>query len=248
MARRFENKVAIVTGAASGIGLATAQRLVAEGARVAVWDRHTNDTVERLGLEQGAAGVFVEQLDVTDAPAVHAAVTRLIGVTNHLDILVNCAGVTYGYVDALRLSDAAWRSHWETNVTGALYCTQAAVPRMKAAGAGRIINLGSILAAHGFPGQSAYAASKAALLALTRVWAREFAPFGITVNAVSPGYIQTSMNRANPADFVKLVIGRTPLRRLGTADEVAAVITFLASDEASFVTGAVLPVDGGLSA
>jgi NAD(P)-dependent dehydrogenase (short-subunit alcohol dehydrogenase family) len=247
MGGRFDTRVAIVTGAARGIGLATAARLRDEGATVAIWDLTPSADVERLTEAADSARVLFDRVDVRDTNAVAAAVERVVERAGRLDVLVNNAGVTDLYLETLRMSEAAWQRVLDVNLTGAVHCVQAAVPRMKANGYGRIVNLSSIFAERGFPGQSAYAASKSALLALTRVWAHEFAAMGVTVNAVSPGYIDTPMNRANPPDFVKFVLARTPLKRLGGPDDVAAAIAFLASEEAGFITGAVLPVDGGLS-
>jgi 3-oxoacyl-[acyl-carrier protein] reductase len=247
MTARFEGRTAIVTGAARGIGLATVRRLLDEGARVGAWDVRESEELAALAAAHGESRVLVERIDVRDAAAVRAGVSRLKAAWAKLDILVNNAGVTFGYMPAVGLSEKAWETIIDTNVAGALHCAQAAVPVMTDGGGGRIVNLSSILGENGFPGQSAYGASKAALIGLTRVWAREFAPFGITVNAVSPGYIVTPMNEPNPPRFVELVIERTPLKRLGEAEEVAAAILFLASDDAAFITGAVLPVNGGLT-
>jgi NAD(P)-dependent dehydrogenase (short-subunit alcohol dehydrogenase family) len=245
--RRFEGVVAVVTGGGGGIGLATAERLLAEGARVAVWDVRLSDAIASV-RDRAGDRLLTDIVDVCDAGAVQAAASRLVEAAGGIDVLVNNAGLTDGYREAMQITDASWHRVMDTNVAGALHCAQACVPAMQARGRGRIVNLSSVFADHGFPGQSAYAASKSAIVALTRVWAREFAPLGITVNAVSPGYIRTPMNAGHPEPFTNLVVGRTPLRRVGEAAEVAAAIAFLASDDAAFITGTVLPVDGGLTA
>ncbi|MEO6325190.1 MAG: SDR family NAD(P)-dependent oxidoreductase [Thermoanaerobaculia bacterium] len=242
-ARRLEGRVAVITGGASGIGLATARRFLAEGASVSIWDLDPSHAVEELHSEGPVSG---EPLDIRDGARVTVAAARVSERLGRVDILINNAGITRGYLDALRVSDEDWHAILDTNVTGALHCMQALVPGMKARGWGRILNVTSVLAASGFPGQTAYAASKSAIEGVTRVWASEFGPFGITVNAVRPGYIDTPMNAANGPGLVRHALARTPLGRLGLADDVASAFLFLASDDAAFITGAILPVDGGL--
>lgn len=245
--RRFAGKVAVVTGGGGGIGLATAERLLADGASVAVWDVRTSDRAAALAVEAPDRW-WVDLVDVRDREAVAAATARLVDAAGGIDILVNNAGLTDGYREAADMTDESWSRVMDTNVSGAWHCAQACLPAMRARGGGRIVNISSVFADHGFPGQSAYAASKAAIVAMTRVWARELAAAGITVNAVSPGYIRTPMNAGHPEPFTNLVVGRTPLRRIGEANEVAAAIAFLVSDDAAFITGTTLPVDGGLTA
>lgn len=241
--RRFEERVAVVTGGGSGIGLATARRLLAEGAAVAVWDLEPAGA--RAALEAPAGRCAVESVDVRNAAAVRNAGGRAEQAFGRIDILVNAAGVTAGYRDALSLNDDLWSRILDTNALGALHAVKAVVPAMAERGRGSVVSVSSVLAGAAVPGQTAYAASKSALEAMTRVWAREFGPTGVRVNAVRPGYIDTPMNAANGPEVVRHVLSRTPLGRTGTADEVADALLFLASDEASFITGAILAVDGG---
>lgn len=238
-AGRLSGKIAVVTGGARGIGRATAERFRSEGAEVVIWD---------LDAGQGANPIAgVECLDVADASAVMAAAAALSERLPGIDILINNAGINLSRSPAVgEVTAEEWRRVLDVNLSGALHCTQALLPQLRRRGGGRIVNFSSILAVAGFPGQTAYAAAKAGLLGLTRVWARELGPFGITVNAVVPGYIDTAMNSATAVEFRKAIVARTALRRLGTADDVARVCLFLASDDAAFVTGAAIPVDGGL--
>ena len=187
------------------------------------------------------------EVDLRDAAAVRFEAGRVLETAGRVDILVNNAGVTRGFVSAELLPSSAWDLIFDTNARGAFHAVQAVVPAMKARGYGRILNISSVLARYGFPGQTAYAASKAAIEGMTRVWAREFGPWGITVNAVAPGYVRTAMNEANGPEVERRVRERTPLGRLGESEDVAQAFLFLASAEASFVTGAVLAVDGGFT-
>jgi 3-oxoacyl-[acyl-carrier protein] reductase len=239
---RLDGRVAIVTGASRGIGRATALLFRAEGAVVIGWDLSWQEPPG-----PGDAEDLRAEVDLRDAAAVRVEASRVLEAAGRVDILVNNAGVTRGFVPAESLPPAAWDLILDTNARGALHAVQAVVPAMKARGYGRILNVSSVLARHGFPGQTAYAASKAAIEGMTRVWARELGPWGITVNAVAPGYVRTAMNEANGPDVERQVRERTPLGRLGESEDVAHAFLFLASAEASFVTGAVLPVDGGFS-
>jgi 3-oxoacyl-[acyl-carrier protein] reductase len=242
----LQTRVAVITGGGSGIGLATARRFLAEGVRVEVWDLAPEGALATLGGEGWGEAIGGEAVDVRDRGAVARAAARLVAAAGRIDILVNNAGVTLGYLDLGLVTDEAWSLILDTNLKGAVNCAQAVAPIMKRQRWGRIVNVASILARFGMPGQTAYAASKAALVGLTRVWARELGGFGINVNAVSPGYIRTPMNARNEPELVRQVLDRTPVGRLGEPEDVASALAFLCSESASFVNGVVLPVDGGL--
>lgn len=240
---RLAGKAAVVTGGGRGIGRAVAELFAAEGAAVVVWE--LAQPGERWWEASGDA-ITVEAVDVADGAAVAVAAGRAAAGFGGVDVLVNNAGVNLAqqpHLDELTLEEL--QHLLDVNLKGAVSCAQALLPAM-AGRRGRIINVSSILAAQGFPGHAAYAASKAALEGLTRVWARELGPRGITVNAVAPGFIDTEMNAGLQPDLRRGVVGRTALRRLGTPEDVARVCLFLASADAAFVTGACLPVDGGL--
>ena len=237
---RLEGRIAVVTGGARGIGRATVELFRAEGARVVVWD---------VAAESASpSGDDFERLDVADGAAVAVAAARLGERLPGIDVLINNAGINLARAPAVGdVSEEEWRRVVDVNLTGTLHCTQALLPLLLRRGGGRIVNFSSVLATAGFPGQTAYAASKAGILGLTKVWARELGPRGITVNAVVPGYIDTAMNNPNAGEFRKAIVGRTALRRLGAVEDVARVCLFLVSDDAAFVTGAAIAVDGGLS-
>jgi len=242
----LEGRVALVTGAARGIGAATALALAEAGARVAVVDRDA-EGIERTADAIGRAGsdALAIPADVTDAPAMERAVDTVVAEWGRLDVLVNNAGIVR---DATlgKVSDEDWTATLDVNLRGTMIGTRAALRPMRAAGAGRILSATSVVARMGNYGQTAYAASKAGIIGLTRAWARELGPLGITANAVAPGFIDTEMARGVPEKVLSALLQRTAARRLGRPEEVAAVYVFLASDLASFINGAVVGVDGGL--
>ena len=242
----LEGRVAMITGAARGIGAATAHTFVEAGARVALVDRDAEGlerTADQVGVRGGDALGFVA--DVAAANAVAAAVAKTVAEWGRLDILVNNAGVVRD-ARLAEVEDSDWRETLEVNLQGAMNCARAVVPHMLGAGFGRILSASSIVARAGNYGQTAYAASKGGIVAMTRVWARELGPKGITANAVAPGFIDTDMVRSVPPKVLAQVAARIPAGRLGRPEEVANVYLFLASDLASFINGAVVGVDGGL--
>ncbi|HEY0928355.1 MAG TPA: beta-ketoacyl-ACP reductase [Gemmatimonas sp.] len=246
---------AVVTGGANGIGLATVRRLAASGARVAIWDRVAavgTAAVQSL-TDSGLDVIFIE-VDVTDTAAVHAAVAETTARFGRLDILINNAGIVRdAQLVKLRdgevsggMSDADFDAVIAVNLKGVYTCTQAVVPHMLANRWGRIVNASSVVAANGNFGQTNYVAAKAGVIGMTQVWARELGRRGITVNAIAPGFIATDMTAAIPPAVLASMKAATPLARLGTPEDVANAYCFLASEQAGFINGAVLGVDGGL--
>ncbi|GIF47426.1 3-oxoacyl-[acyl-carrier protein] reductase [Asanoa ferruginea] len=251
MSARFADRVAIVTGAAQGIGAATARRLASEGARVAVVDLDADRSGAAADEIKAAGGIATGYgCDVTDAEAVAAMVDAVVADHGRLDILINNAGITRDNM-LFKMPAAEWDAVITTNLTSMFLCCQAAQKPMVTARYGKIVNLSS-RSALGNRGQVNYAAAKAGVQGLTATLAIELGPFNINVNAVAPGYIATAMTAATatrvgaaPEDHQRMAADATPLRRVGQPDEVASVIAFLASDDASYVSGQTLYVNGG---
>jgi len=249
---RLENRYAIITGGSNGIGRATVRRFIAEGAQVAIWDLDT-EAAQSLITELGSKQVIYQPVDVTDPDSVTTASQKCFQEWGKIDILINNAGILHDaqlvkYKDnevqgimSLKTFDEVI----DVNLRGTFICTRAIVPYMIKQKYGRVISTTSIVGIYGNFGQTNYAASKSGVIGMTRVWSRELGRYNITVNAVAPGFIETDMVRQMPADILQLMIDRTPLRRLGKPDEIANVFLFLASDEASFISGAVISADGG---
>jgi 3-oxoacyl-[acyl-carrier protein] reductase len=235
-----------VTGASQGIGRETALALAEAGAKVVVAARKEEKLVALAGAIADAGGeAFALKMDVADAEQVKAGFKRVIEKFGRLDILVNNAAVTRDGL-AMRMKKDDWDAVLQTNLTGAHLCIQQALPTMMKARAGRIINISSIVAQMGNAGQANYVAAKAGLIGLTKAIAIEIASRGITVNAVAPGFIETPMTDVLPDKVKEELKVRIPLGRMGSARDVAAAIVFLASDEAGYITGHVLNVNGGM--
>jgi 3-oxoacyl-[acyl-carrier protein] reductase len=241
----LRDKVAIVTGASRGIGRDVALLLAARGARVVAAARgeHASDTVAAIGAAGGLGEMA--SLDVTDSGAVEALVSGTVGRHGRIDILVNNAGITRDQL-LIRMKRDDWDQVIATNLTAAFTCTQAVIRPMIKQRAGRIVSISSVVGQVGNAGQSNYAASKAGLIGFSKALAREVASRGVTVNVIAPGLIDTDMTRAVALKAQGDWAAQIPLGRLGTTADVAAAVCFLASDEASYITGQVLAVNGGM--
>jgi len=244
---RFGNQVAIVTGAGRGIGHAIAVRLASEGARIAVVSRtelNANRTAEEINAQfAGLAKAYA--VDVAEQAAVKKLTEQILTDFSRVDILVNNAGLTRDGL-SMRMSEQDWDVVVDTNLKGAFNFIQAVERPMIKQRSGRIINIASVAGIIGNAGQANYAASKAGLIGLTKVIARELASRGITSNAVAPGFISTDMTQDLPEALKAGVIGQIPLGKFGEPADIAGAVAFLASAEAAYITGQVLTVDGGL--
>jgi len=246
MDKRFENKAALVTGGSRGIGKAIVRRLAEEGAQVLFTGRN-GETIRKTKEEFQDEGLKVDGIaaDVANPESAAATVSHCIDTFGKIDILVNNAGISKDAL-AIRMKDSDWDDVLNINLKGAFsFCRAVAKPMMKAR-YGRIINISSVIGLMGNPGQVNYAAAKAGMIGMSKSLAKELAPRGITVNAVAPGFIETDMTSGMKEEMLEKVVSSIPLGRIGKAEDIAAMTAFLASDEASYITGKVFAVDGGL--
>lgn len=242
----FSNKVVIITGGADGIGKAASQRFAREGANVVIWDfneEKSRQTVAEIKEEGGVAHYM--KVNTADFAMVSEAASQTHRMFGQIDVLINNAGITRDST-IKKMSPEQWQQVVDVNLTGVFNCIKAVVEYMLEQGKGRIINTSSVVALYGNFGQTNYVATKAGLIGMTKTLAKELGRKGITVNAVAPGFIATEMVAKMPEQLLSSMRDKTPLGRLGKPEEIAAAYAFLASDEASFVNGAVLSVDGGV--
>jgi 3-oxoacyl-[acyl-carrier protein] reductase len=244
-AKRFQDKVAMVTGGAAGIGQATALAFASEGAKVVILDLAAKGEEVAEKIKQDGGDAFFIQTNVSNSDEVQAAVKTAIDTYGQIDILVNNAGITRDNL-IMKMKDEDWELVLRVNLFSTYHCSKAVVRPMMRKRYGRIINVASVVGLAGQAGQTNYAASKAGIIGFTKSLAKEVGSRNITVNAIAPGFIKTALTDVLPEEMVKAAIENTPLGRLGEVEDVAKAVLFLASDDAAFITGQVLTVDGGL--
>jgi 3-oxoacyl-[acyl-carrier protein] reductase len=239
----FADRTAVVTGGAAGIGLAVSERLAASGATVVLWDRDAS----ALARAQAALGgkTATHALDVSDAEAVARAAEATIKEQGRVDVLVCSAGITGPNTTTWEYPVAAWRQVIDVNLNGLFYCNRAVVPAMRAQDYGRIVNIASVAGKEGNPNASAYSASKAAVIGLTKSLGKELAKTGIRVNCVTPAAVRTAIFDQMTQQHIDFMLSKIPMGRFGTVNEIAALVCWLASEECSFSTGAVFDLSGG---
>jgi len=242
----LKDKVAIITGSGQGIGKATALLFAREGATVIVaeYNKDTGEAVATEINEAGGEGRFV-QVDIANRESVQALISDVLETNGNIDVLVNNAGVIKDNT-LEKMTDEEFDRVISVNLRGTYICTKEAAEIMRKQGSGVILNAASVVALYGNFGQTNYVASKAGVIGMTKVWARELGKYGIRVNAVAPGFISTDMIKDIPENVIEMMLKKVPLRRMGQIEEVASVYAWLASDDASYVTGTVINVDGGV--
>ncbi|MFZ4063129.1 MAG: 3-oxoacyl-ACP reductase FabG [Polynucleobacter sp.] len=243
MSKRLKDKVAIITGAAKGIGFVTAQRFAQEGAKVMIADMNLEAVKEAAEQIPGAEAYA---MNVTDRASIQAVVDHIIKRHGRIDILINNAGITQD-ARLIKMTEAQFDAVIDVNLKGVFNCTQLVVPHMLEACSGAVVNASSVVGIYGNFGQTNYSATKFGVIGFTKTWARELGPKGIRVNALCPGFIATEMVTAMPEKILQDIERRSWLGRLGTPEEMANVYLFLASDEASYVNGVALEASGGIS-
>jgi 3-oxoacyl-[acyl-carrier protein] reductase len=241
---RLKDKIALITGGANGIGLATTERFVKEGAKVVLWDVSDKGKDVAAQLKKDGYQIAFNKVSVSDTDDVQRAMGEAIQQFGRIDILINNAGITRDRT-LLKMSRKEWDDVISVNLTGVFNCTQAVAPIMKDQNYGRIVSASSNVAIRGNFGQTNYVATKSAIIGMTKVWAMELGRYNITVNCIAPGFITTAMTDAMPEEVKRQSIPHIPLGKWGMPDDIANGYLYLASDEASFVSGICLTIDGG---
>jgi 2-dehydro-3-deoxy-L-rhamnonate dehydrogenase (NAD+) len=239
----FDGQVAVISGGATGIGLAVAQRLKASGGRVSLWDRDAS-ALDRAAATLGQ-GTDVREVDVADADGVAAAARATAAALGRIDALVCSAGITGPNTATWEYPADAWRQVIDINLNGVFYCNRAVVPVMLAQNYGRIVNIASVAGKEGNPNASAYSASKAAVIGLTKSLGKELAKSGVRVNCVTPAAVKTAIFDQMTQQHIDFMLSKIPLGRFGTVDEIAALVAWLCTADCSFSTGAVFDLSGG---
>ena len=245
--KRLENRVAIITGGAAGIGKATAELFAKEGAKVVIWDLNEelgNEVVKELEA-QGGEAIFAK-VNTTDYKEIEAAAKTVFDKYGSIDILINNAGITRDS-SLKNMGPEAWQQVIDVNLTGVFYCTKIVSEYMLKKEYGRIVNASSVVALYGNFGQTNYVATKSGLIGMTKTLGRELGRKGITVNAIAPGFIATEMVAQMPEHILDGMKAKVPSGRLGKPEEIASAYLFLSSDEAAYINGTVLSVDGGMT-
>jgi len=240
--KRLENKIAIITGGAAGIGAATAVKFAQEGAKVIIWDLNE---VKGMELAQQIDAVFAK-VNTSNYQEIEAAAKSVYDQFGRIDILINNAGITRDST-LKKMTPEQWQQVIDVNLSGVFYCTKIISEYMLLNNYGRIINASSVVGLYGNFGQTNYVATKAGLIGMTKTLARELGRKGITVNAIAPGFIATEMVSAMPENVIETMKAKVPVGRLGMPEEIAAAYAFLASDEAAYINGTTLSVDGGMT-
>jgi len=240
--KRLENKIAIITGGAAGIGAATAEKFATEGAKVVIWDL---DETRGTALAAKLGATFAK-VNTANYAEIEAAAKNVFEQFGRIDILINNAGITRDST-LKKMTPEQWQQVIDVNLTGVFYCTKIISEYMLQNNYGRIVNASSVVGIYGNFGQTNYVATKAGLIGMTKTLARELGRKGITVNAIAPGFIATEMVAAMPENVIDGMKAKVPIGRLGQPEEIAAAYAFLASDEAAYINGTTLSVDGGMT-
>lgn len=245
--KRLENKIAVITGGADGIGKATALRFANEGAVTVIWDMNVEKgEVTTAEINANGGNAIFMKVNTAIYTEVEAATKQVVELCGKIEILINNAGITRDST-LKKMTPEIWQQVIDVNLTGVFNCCKCISDVMVENGWGRIINASSVVALYGNFGQANYVATKAGLIGLTKTLAKELGKKGITVNAVAPGFIATEMVKKMPADVLKSMEEKVPLKRLGLPEEIASTYAFLSSDDAAYINGTVISVDGGIT-